>query len=161
MIRKVRHLVRINNDPSAPKPGVRPPEEPCLANGRGRQIKLESFPPTPAPLRYGGLRGAGSRSQRCRRVTFPLCTISDISTCNICCGACEHWSDLISAKYPSSFGAIASAVHGSLAKYRAAAFTQVSNTSSASKPRVLPSVGRKTGYPPLWTAPTIMRLSGR
>src|SRR6266851_8364752 len=61
----------------------------------------------------------------------------------------------------SSFCAIASGVHGCLAKYRAAASTQVLNTSSASRPRALPSVGRKTGYPPLWTAPTIMRLSGR
>src|SRR5450755_2199447 len=51
--------------------------------------------------------------------------------------------------------------HGRLAKYRAAASTQVSNTSSASRPRALPSVGRKIGYPPLSTAPTIMRLSGR
>jgi hypothetical protein len=34
----------------------------------------------PPPLRYGGLRGAGSRSPRCRRVTFQLCTNSDIST---------------------------------------------------------------------------------
>jgi hypothetical protein len=65
---------------TALKPGVRPPEEPCLANGRGRQIELESSPPRPPPLRYVGLRGAGSRSQRCRRVTFQLCTNSDIST---------------------------------------------------------------------------------
>src|SRR6202043_1629250 len=65
---------------AALKPGVRPPEEPCLANGRSRQIELESSPPRPAPLRYDGLRGAGSRSQRCRRVTFQLCTNSDIST---------------------------------------------------------------------------------
>jgi hypothetical protein len=39
-------------------------------NGRDRQIEAESSPPRPAPLRYGGLRGAGSRSQRGRRVTF-------------------------------------------------------------------------------------------
>ena len=51
---------------TALKPGVRSPEEPCLANGRGRQIELERTPPTPAPLRYGGLRGVGSRSRRCR-----------------------------------------------------------------------------------------------
>jgi TRAP-type uncharacterized transport system substrate-binding protein len=42
--------------------------------------ELESSPPRPAPLRYGGLRGAGSRSQRCRRVTFQLCTNRDFST---------------------------------------------------------------------------------
>jgi hypothetical protein len=65
---------------SSLKPGVRPPEEPCIANGRGRQIELEGSPPRPAPLRYGGLRGAGSRSQRCRRVTFQLCANSDIAT---------------------------------------------------------------------------------
>jgi hypothetical protein len=29
-------------------------------------------PPRPAPLQYGDLRGAGSRSQRCRRVTSQL-----------------------------------------------------------------------------------------
>ena len=66
--------------PRRSSPGIRPSEEPCLANGRGRQIELESSPSTPAPLRYGGLRGAGSRSHRCRRVTFQLCTNSDIST---------------------------------------------------------------------------------
>ena len=41
---------------------------------------LESSPPQPAPLRYDGLRGAGSRSQRGRRVTFQLCANRDIST---------------------------------------------------------------------------------
>jgi hypothetical protein len=52
----------------------------CLANGRGRQIEVENDPPGPAPLRYDGLRRAGSRSQRARRVTFQLCTNRDIST---------------------------------------------------------------------------------
>src|SRR6202040_411561 len=55
--------------------------------------------------------------------------------------------------------AVALSVHRRLVKYCATASTQVSNTSSASRPRTWPSVGRKTGYPPLWTAPTIMRLS--
>jgi hypothetical protein len=65
---------------TALKSDVRTLEEPGLANGRGRQIEAESAPPRPAPLRYGGLRGAGSCSQRRRRVTFQLCAAKDIST---------------------------------------------------------------------------------
>jgi len=45
-------------------------KEPCRANHLSRQIPSKSLPPRPAPLRYGGLRGAGSHSQRSRRLTF-------------------------------------------------------------------------------------------
>ena len=62
------------------KSDVRTLKKPRLANGGGRQIEAESSRPRPPPLRYGGRRGAGSGSQRGRRVTFQLCTDRDIST---------------------------------------------------------------------------------
>lgn len=54
---------RLNTVPKGPRRSDQTsgPEEPCLANGRGCQIEVKSFPP--APLRYDGLHGAGSRSQ--------------------------------------------------------------------------------------------------
>ena len=53
---------------------------------------------------------------------------------------------------------LSEAGHGRLAKYRDAAATQLVNTSRASMPRALLSVGIKTGYPPLWTAPRIAEV---
>jgi hypothetical protein len=74
---------RYNRIPDGPR---RSSQKPGILKNRALQIteaaKIvpKSPPPGPAPLRYGGLRRAGSRSQRCRRVTFQLCTNSDIST---------------------------------------------------------------------------------
>ena len=52
----------------------------ALRMAEAAKSKSKASPRGPAPLRYGGLRGVGSRSQRGRRVTFQLCTDRDIST---------------------------------------------------------------------------------
>ena len=74
---------RFNRIPKGPR---RSSQKPGLLKNRALRIaeaaksKSKSSPPKPAPLRYGGLRGAGSRSRRGCRVTFQLCRARDIST---------------------------------------------------------------------------------
>ena len=74
---------RFNRVPDGPR---RSSQKPGILKNRALQIteaaksKSKSSTAEPAPLRYGGLRGAGSRSQRGSRVTFQLCRNRDIST---------------------------------------------------------------------------------
>ena len=77
---KTASHVKIPDGPrrSSQKPGIL--KNRALQIAEAAKSKSKAPPARPAPLRYGGLRGAGSRSQRCRRVTFQLCTNSDIST---------------------------------------------------------------------------------